>query len=793
MALTLKLRGKILLVMLLLAVVPLILSLFYLSGFTKDQIRSSMVEYASKASNFVERSSAATQRELTNYIRLFSSTSDLVNAVYYASLTEDVEQVRGALAQIREQYLIDILEVRDPTGAPMIRTFGEGVGLEESETTDLHPLLAQAVETGETQAGMTNYLGKLSVLVVTPIKLQEQVVGYLMGASLLDDEFAQQIAELSGVELAFISDGQIAGTSHAGFHRDGLVQAVGPQTTALTLGETTFFPMLRPLPASQSRMIMAFDLSAELGALQSVRQLMVIMIVIVVGLVLVGALAFSRTLTQPLTAVVDNLRDISQGDADLTRELKVSSRDEVGELANNFNGFVARLRELVLRIRGMAGEVVSATELIRHTSQEVNDGTGRQAEALEDSFQAIQGIDESAIEVANSISTLLEAVEVSSSATLELGATIEEIVGQVDRLFGTIESVTSSISEMSVSSQQVADNLENLSSSTEVTASSITQMDASIKEVEETAKQTHELAEQAKRDAEQGKTAVAETIGGIQAIRSTVEQAGQAMTELGNQSGEIGTILTVIDEVADQTRLLSLNASIIAAQAGEHGKGFAVVADEIRELAERTASSTQEIATIIKRLQSGTSEAVKAMQAGSEQVVKEAERSKVAEEALEKLTASSINSAEQVKSIVRATQEQSRGSRQITEAVNQVANMLQQISSAVKQQSNGIQQLAEAAESMKDIASQVKLSTGEQAKGSHQISDNVENIRNMLQQIDQASKDQSESSRQVVAAVAAVREIAESNAKRTRELDQVVENLAGQAKSLDQEIGAFKS
>jgi methyl-accepting chemotaxis protein len=318
-------------------------------------------------------------------------------------------------------------------------------------------------------------------------------------------------------------------------------------------------------------------------------------------------------------------------------------------------------------------------------------------------------------------------------------------------------------------------------------------MDASIKEVEETAQHTNELSEQANRDAEMGKTAVAETIAGIQAILVTVEDASQAIEELGKQSGEIGTILTVIDDVADQTRLLSLNASIIAAQAGEHGKGFAVVADEIRELAERTALSTQEISTIIRRLQTGTVEAVKAMQVGSERVHEEAERSKVAEEALNKLTDSSLRSSDQVKSIVRATQEQSRGSRQITEAVNQVANMLQQISSAVKQQSEGIQLQAQSAEAMKDISSQVKLSTGEQAKGSHQISASMENIRTMMQQIDQASKAQSTRSQQVVAAVSAVRQVAESNAARTTELDKVVENLAEQAHVLEKEIGSFKS
>ncbi len=652
-----------------------------------------------------------------------------------------------------------------------------------------HPLLIAARQTGETQAALSSYLGQLTILVATPVRLQEKIVGFLVGAYLLDDDFARRVKEMGGVEVAFLGEQGVVGASHPDFQGINLTK----HTNEILLGDKPYLPIIRDLSGTNFKLAIAQDLNSALEAQQSLRNLMIILIGVVIAIVLAAALLFSRALTRPLLEVVSNLKEISQGEADLTKALTISSNDEVGELAGNFNSFVARLREMVLRIRAAAGDIVTATDKIRRTSKDVNDGTAKQAEALEDSFQAIQGIDESTIEVGNSISALLEAVEISSSATLELGATIEEIVSQVDRLFSTIEEVSSSITEMSASSQQVADNLDNLSASTEVTASSITEMDASIKEVEETAQHTNELSEQANRDAEIGKATVAETIAGIQAIRESVEDASRTIEDLGKQSGEIGTILTVIDDVADQTRLLSLNASIIAAQAGEHGKGFAVVADEIRELAERTATSTQEISFIIRRLQSGTVEAVKAMQIGSERVREEAERSKVAEEALEKITESSQRSSEQVKSIVRATQEQSRGSRQITEAVNQVANMLQQISSAVKQQSDGIQQQARAAEAMKDISSQVKLSTGEQAKGSHQISASMENIRNMMQQIDQASKDQSTRSQQVVEAVSAVRKIAESNAARTAELDKVVDSLAEQAEVLEREIGSFKS
>jgi len=786
--LNMKLRGKTLLVMLLVAVVPLLFSMIFLSNFTKDQIRTSMTQFAEKSSNFVARSTASSQQELSNYLRLLSNSSDIVNALYYASLTGDIDQLREPIEADREQYGMDILEVLGADGASLFRVQNAGLALPEQPEAE-HPLLVAAREKGETKAGLATYLGKLTILVVSPVRLQDNIVGFLAGAYLLDDEFALYVKEMAGVEVAFLGDQGVVGASHPDLQGIDLSE----QKAEILLGDKPHLPITRNLTGTSFKLVIAQDLEQALLAQQSLRNLMGVLIVAVVLIVLVAAVLFSRALTRPLLVVVDNLKEISEGEADLTRTLIVNSKDEVGELAENFNNFVARLREMVQRLRSAGTDISVATDKIRHTSQDVSNGTVNQAGAIEDSVLAIKSIDESTLEVGNSISSLLETVEVSSSATLELGATIEEIVAQVERLFTTIEEVSSSTTEMSVSSQQVADNLDNLSSSTEVTASSITEMDASIKEVEETALLTNELSEQASRDAELGKAAVAETISGIQLIRANVEDASRAIEELGKQSGEIGSILTVIDEVADQTRLLSLNASIIAAQAGEHGKGFAVVADEIRELAERTAMSTQEISAIIRRLQTGTVEAVKAMQVGSERVHEEAERSKVAEEALDKLTQSALRSAEQVKSIVRATQEQSRGSRQITEAVNQVSNMLQQISAAVKQQSDGIQLLAEAAESMKDISSQVKLSTGEQAKGSHQISASMENIRNMLQQIDKSSKDQSERSRQLVESASAVRKVAEENAVRTTELDTVVENLAEQADVLEKQIGSFKS
>jgi len=165
-----KLRGKTLLVLLLVAVVPLVVSLTFLSNFTKEQIRTSMVQFAEKSSNFVERSTDSRQQELVNYLSLLSSSSDLVNALYYASLTQDVEQLRELIQNVHDQYDMDILEVLDTSGQSILRVNTEGLDLPEEPETD-HPFLVEARESNIARAGLTSYLGKLSILVATLVAL----------------------------------------------------------------------------------------------------------------------------------------------------------------------------------------------------------------------------------------------------------------------------------------------------------------------------------------------------------------------------------------------------------------------------------------------------------------------------------------------------------------------------------------------------------------------------------------------------------------------------------------------
>ncbi|PLY11933.1 MAG: hypothetical protein C0624_01240 [Desulfuromonas sp.] len=786
---SITLRFKILGALLLLSVVPVIATMVVISWSLDNQLSENVRESTAKIASFVESTMTLSQVEKGNYLELMASNTNIVNAVYYATLTGDAEQMSSILLDIRKQLDFDLLEVLDPNGNLLIRsTELEGLKLEDPKE---HIVVQGSLE-GELTYDIDYYHDKLGVIAAVPVRLQSDIVGHMVGTKILDSAMANSIRALTGAEIAFFDTNGIFASSHKKLQQLDFARVRNMELRETEIDQAPHRLFTNNLRGANAGVLMGLDISRTVGDRNNMRQVMLVIILIAGAFSLFIGLVIASGIVRPLGMVLKNLRDIAEGEGDLTKELDVRSSDEVGMLAENFNLFMNRMREMVKRTRTVTRDLVKANEQIRSSSRQVDEGAKQQSSALAESHQSLESINETAQGIAESTSSLLDASEESSSATLELGATIEEIASQMEKLFSVVEEISSSISQMSVSSQQITDNIETLSSSTEVTASSVTELDASIKEIEENAEKTDQFSEEAAQDAQRGKEAVDATVEGVTSLADVVEQSSLIIQDLGSQSNSIGKILTVIDEVADQTSLLALNAAIIAAQAGEHGKGFAVVADEIGELAERSAASTREIATIIKTLQNGASEAVESMTNGRNQAREEVERAKLAGDALEKIRTSTFKAREQVRAIVRATQEQSRGSRQITTSVNQVASMLGQIASAIKQQSVGIQQLARGSETMKEIASQVKRSTDEQAAGSRQINKNMESIRSMIERIEQATREQTQRSRQVVDAVSSVRKVAEENASRTAELDQVVEVLTQQTGTIEEEMDIFK-
>lgn len=787
-----SLRWKILFALVGLSVVPMVIALLILLNSVSSQFDRTLEQRADELAGFVRNTIAYSENEAGNYVRLTSQTPDLVNSIYFASSPEEMLDIGTVIENAQQVFHFDLLQVLNAEGE-LLRSsvHSDHQGLEVEPLKD--HVVVQSALANLGAKGIDQIAGHPAIVTISPITFHNNPIGYLLGAVFLDDDYAKKIKGIAGSDLAFYSRSGKITSSLDELRGLGAEDYQGRESWSATLAETPYSIHHFTLNGEGEGMILALDRSEMVAARQQTRNLFLAILLGVGALALVVGIGISRSIVRPLSAVVGSLKEMAEGAGDLTSRLEVQSKDEVGALAGNFNQFLGRLQEMVRRLQVVRVDLGGAAQRIRGSAGQVNEGVNHSSRSIEECHTAIQGIEQTLGGIAESTGTLVTAVEESSSATLELGSTIEEIAEQMENLFATVDEVSSSINEMSVSSQQIMENVEILSSSTEVTASSITEMDAAIKEIEENAEMTNRLSEAAANDSQLGKEAVDSTIQGIGAIREMVDGASRVIRDLGHQSNAIGKILSVIDDVADQTSLLALNAAIIAAQAGEHGKGFAVVADEIRELAERTAVSTREIGGIIGNLQGGVKEAVKAMDASSERVHQEVARSQVAGEALEKIRNSTLKATDQVRGIVRATQEQARGSQQITGSINQISSMLGQIASAIKQQTAGAQQLAHAAESMRAIASHGKLSTSEQAKGSRQINTSMENISLMIERIDEATREQTSRVRQVLEAVASLRDVGENNALRAAELNQVVESLTRQTAALDEEVGAFKA
>ncbi|MFO0824318.1 MAG: methyl-accepting chemotaxis protein, partial [Gemmataceae bacterium] len=236
-----------------------------------------------------------------------------------------------------------------------------------------------------------------------------------------------------------------------------------------------------------------------------------------------------------------------------------------------------------------------------------------------------------------------------------------------------------------------------------------------IQQVSENAVQSATVARQALQNARQGNESVKNTISGMDRIRDQVQETAKRIKRLGESSQEIGQIIQLIDDIADRTSILALNASIQAAMAGEAGRGFAVVAEEVERLADRSTEATKKIATLVKTIQSETNEAVGAMEKGIQEVVEGSRLAGQAGQALDEIEAVSKKLAELIQQISYAATQQARASEGVTAAMTEISTITQDTAAGTKQAATAVQGLADLAETLRDSVATFRLPGAEPA------------------------------------------------------------------------------
>jgi len=469
--------------------------------------------------------------------------------------------------------------------------------------------------------------------------------------------------------------------------------------------------------------------------------LMYILIAVGVILALLLGAFLSKIIGNPINKTVTIIQEMSRGH--LGNRLNMDTKDEIGIMANTLDQFSEDLQKSVIgalikisegdtsidvktkddkdeitpaliRLVRTMSDLISETNMLSKAAVEGKLHTRGNAAKFNGGYKEIingvNSIFDGVVQPLNESSKILEKIAGGDLTVRMMGEYKGDYTLIKDSVNGLAESVGSALSEVKSAVEATASASTQISSSTEEMAAGAQEQSTQTTEVAgaieemtktilETTKNAGSAAEQAKKSglaAEEGGIVIKETIEGMNKIAKVVKSAALTVQELGTNSEQIGTIVQVIDDIADQTNLLALNAAIEAARAGEQGRGFAVVADEVRKLAERTTKATKEIGEMIKKIQKDTGEAVKSMDLGTQEVEKGIQFVEKSGKSLNEIIVSANGVVDVISQVAAASEEQSSAAEQISKSIEGINGVTQQ--SAI-----GVQQIARAAEDLNNL------------------------------------------------------------------------------------------
>jgi methyl-accepting chemotaxis protein len=513
-----------------------------------------------------------------------------------------------------------------------------------------------------------------------------------------------------------------------------------------------------------------------------------------VGLSVLFALMVTYFMARDVSTPVAILRAAAErlASGDLRPTSTFESEDELGDLARSFDAMVEALRTTIARVADSADSLEARASALGPVCRTLSAATVEQEQGTRRAAESMEQINAQVSGIAQSSQALNESVEESSSSILELGASGEELNETASLLSSKVDEVSSSIEQMVRSVKQVSENTEALANAAEETSASMEEMAMSLRQVDTSAAEAGRLSERVVERAESGRIKVRETIAGMEAIREATETAESVIRSLQGRAVEIGAIVDVIDDVADETNLLALNAAIIAAQSGDHGRAFSVVAEEIKDLAERVRASTKEIGGLIRSVQAEATRATAAIERGSASVASGVDLSAEAGMALEEITAASQDSGTRISGMVASLREQAKAAGHVVDLMERVRGGVDVIREATAEQNRGNVVVFQGAVTMREVALQVRGTTEEQARGSVRIRESVEGVRDAVERINSALQEQSQACAAAADFLEEVRGRGATHEEATLTVEGVARQLLAQAEELRAEVRRFR-
>ena len=407
---------------------------------------------------------------------------------------------------------------------------------------------------------------------------------------------------------------------------------------------------------------------------------------------------------------------------------------------------------------------LSVLEAMASSSTSVQNQIGEATRAVNDSTERLQGIRRSIENILGSMQMLSKSVD---QTRRHLEGNIS-ILGEVDRAVNQLqETATGTVT----ATAEIADNIRNVDSNTQTAL---------------------RMSTEASTKAESGVEAFKESMAAIQRIRTNSDESANSIRFLSEKTESIEHILDVIDDISNRTRLLSLNASIIASHAGEAGRGFMIVADEIKDLASRTAGSTREIAKIINEVRDGSEGAIEVVERGVRAVNEGVKRAEFAGEVLSQIVASTSQTGNLVERISSAMNRQAAGTKQVSNAMREVHSVVIRVREVVGTQKNESRDLEASIRTMRIQMSRATATAKQQMSVIQEAIKAISFIFQQIQLISNFNTDQVRNQQSVSKAVDKLKHLSDLHHASADNLSMAVEQSNRQSKLVRDGLKSFR-
>lgn len=417
-----------------------------------------------------------------------------------------------------------------------------------------------------------------------------------------------------------------------------------------------------------------------------------------------------------------------------------------------FQSFHLHITQVLYQAKKLSEDLKQLSSDILRQSAKLSGEAEHESQIAEGMSGSLSRIDGGIRSILDNVGGLKNLAQEVSSLSRQVMENTEQVSRLSEGLANFVREMVATITEIAGNIHSVATSTDSLSASTSQSAASMAQISQLTQEIRKRADETSSVAEAARDDTLRTRTLMDRNAESMHRLEQAVSRANGIMESLGEQSVAIGDILTVIKDIASETHLLSLNASIMAAKAGEKGLGFMVVASEIKGLAQRTAASAKEIESLINRTRSGISEGINAISEGNELARAGLEASSSANDALLEVSKRVETAFEQFREIARGTESQSEMSRQVLQATSDVEERTNLIKSAMREQDESTRYIDQRAKKMQELTEQVHESAKVQADSIEKIAVAIESFLSAVATIRSATETQAQASSEIVSA-----------------------------------------